>query len=596
MDKGTRRKADREGRIDGRLLSRLWREARPQWFSILCLMLLGMLNAPLTLLGPVPLAIVVDSVIGDHPLPAWLRAVLPAAATRSDPALLGSAVALLILTTLLGQSRDLAHAMLRVRTGERLVLNLRSRIFRHVQRLSIAFHDKRGTADSLYRMQWDAPAIQSIAIDILIPLVGAALTLITMVAIMMRLDWQLACIALLIAPLLVLLSSIYRRKLRSRSRELKLQESAAFSVLQEVMGALRVVKAFGQEAREDNRFVTRANESIRVKLRLTLTEGGFALLVNLTTAVGTGLVLLVGVAHVQAGAITLGQLLIVMGYLGKLYDPLRTIGRKATSLQSHLAGAERAFALLDEAPDVVDLPNARHLARARGDVRFNNVSFGYDANRGILREATFDVAAGTRVGIVGTTGAGKTTLVSLLNRFIDPTTGTITLDGIDTREYRLEDLRRQFALVLQDPVLFSSSIGENIRYARPDATEDEVFAAAQAAQVHDFIMSLPDGYATTVGERGMRLSGGERQRISLARAFLKDAPILVLDEPTSAMDIKTEAAIMQAMEALMSGRTTFMIAHRLSTLESCSMRLNLESGAVDVTRTVNTSPMQGLKV
>jgi ATP-binding cassette subfamily B protein len=306
--------------------------------------------------------------------------------------------------------------------------------------------------------------------------------------------------------------------------------------------------------------------------------------------------LLVGVAHVQAGAITLGQLLIVMGYLGKLYDPLRTIGRKATSLQSHLAGAERAFALLDEAPDVVDLPNARHLARARGDVRFNNVSFGYDANRGILREATFDVAAGTRVGIVGTTGAGKTTLVSLLNRFIDPTTGTITLDGIDTREYRLEDLRRQFALVLQDPVLFSSSIGENIRYARPDATEDEVFAAAQAAQVHDFIMSLPDGYATTVGERGMRLSGGERQRISLARAFLKDAPILVLDEPTSAMDIKTEAAIMQAMEALMSGRTTFMIAHRLSTLESCSMRLNLESGAVDVTRTVNTSPMQGLKV
>jgi ATP-binding cassette subfamily B protein len=250
-------------------------------------------------------------------------------------------------------------------------------------------------------------------------------------------------------------------------------------------------------------------------------------------------------------------------------------------MQSSLASAERAFALLDEAPDVVEKPHARALARAVGDISFSNVCFRYEGEEDfVLRDVSFEVKRGTRVGVVGTTGSGKTTLMSLLSRFYDPTTGEILLDGVDLRDYRLADLRGQFGIVLQDPVLFSASIGENIAYARPGATQNEVIEAARAAHAHEFITALPDGYETVVGERGMRLSGGERQRVSLARAFLKDAPILILDEPTSSVDVHTETHIMEAMEQLMRGRTSLMIAHRLSTLRRCDAILKIEAGRV----------------
>ena len=277
-----------------------------------------------------------------------------------------------------------------------------------------------------------------------------------------------------------------------------------------------------------------------------------------------------------------------MSYLAQLYAPLKTISKSAATLQSSLASAERAFALLDEAPDVVERPNAGRLLRASGAVAFHNVSFAYNGGAPVLHDVSFDIRPGTRVGIMGMTGAGKTTLVSLLTRFYDPTAGQILLDGVDLRDYKLADLRNQFAIVLQEPVLFSTSIAENIAYARPDASEEEIIEAAKAANAHEFIVSLPQGYETLVGERGMRLSGGERQRISLARAFLKDAPILILDEPTSSVDMKTEAAIMEAMERLMQGRTAFIIAHRLSTLTNCDVLLKIENGRLfDVTSDVS---------
>jgi ATP-binding cassette subfamily B protein len=314
------------------------------------------------------------------------------------------------------------------------------------------------------------------------------------------------------------------------------------------------------------------------RIRYTVGEGVFGLLVGLTTAVGTAAVVFLGMRHVQAGILTLGELLLVLGYLSQLYAPLKTISKKAGDVQASLASAERAFSLLDEAPDVVERPGAQPLGRARGAVTFQGMSFAYGQDRPVLRDISFEIGAGTRLGIVGTTGAGKTTLVSLLTRFYDPTAGRILLDGVDLREYKLADLRNQFAIVLQEPVLFSTSIAENIAYGRPDACHEEIVAAAKAANAHEFIMNLPQGYQTLVGERGMRLSGGERQRISLARAFLKDAPILILDEPTSSVDVKTEAAIMEAMERLMQGRTTVMIAHRLSTLATCDAQLEIEHG------------------
>ena len=414
-----------------------------------------------------------------------------------------------------------------------------------------------------------------------------------MIYVTARIDGQLALVALTVSPILFLITRVYRRRLRRRSREVKKLESSALSVVQEVLAAIRVVKAFGQEDREQERFVRRSSEGMRARIHLAFVEGGFGLLVGLTTAIGTSAVLFIGIRHVESGVLTLGELLLVMGYLAQLYAPLKTMSRKAASLQSHLAGAERAFSLLDEAPDVAERPQARPLARASGAVAFRSVSFAYDRDFPVLHDISFEIPAGTRLGIAGATGTGKTTLVSLLTRFYDPTAGQILLDGIDLRDYKLADLRNQFAIVLQEPVLFSTSVAENIAYAQPGASDGDISAAAQAAGAHEFIARLPQGYETLVGERGMRLSGGERQRIALARAFLKDAPILILDEPTSSVDLRTEAAIMEAMERLMHGRTTFMIAHRLSTLDVCDARIEVEQGRI-VTISKHIIPPQTL--
>lgn len=560
------------------LYRRVFREARSFRWHLVALLLLYLVSTPIALLTPLPIKIVVDSVLGNQPLPGFLQAVLPAAMTQSSDAILGVAIGLSVGVVVVGKLCNLAGSLLQTYTGEKLVLNFRAKLFRHAQRLSLAYHDATGTYETTYRLKHDAPALQWIAIDGVIPFITSTVTLLGMVYVTARIHLQLALVAIAISPILYWLSRQYGRQLRQQWRGAKKLESAAFSVVQEVLTAVRVVKAFGQEDREQQRFVHHAKGSLRAKLRLTLNEGGLGVLIALTTAIGTATVLYVGVRLVQGGGLSLGNLLLVLGYLSQLYKPLESMSKNVASLQGSLAGAERAFTLLDETPEVIEKRRARPLKRARGAVRFENVSFSYDGETPVLQDISFDLPPGTRLGIAGQTGAGKTTLVSLLTRFYDPSEGRILLDGVDLRDYRLADLRRQFAIVLQEPVLFSTSIAENIAYARPDASMDEIVQAAQAANAHEFIVNLPQGYDTPVGERGMRLSGGERQRISLARAFLKDAPILILDEPTSSVDIKTESAIMEAMERLMQGRTTLMIAHRLSTLDHCNARLVIEHG------------------
>jgi ATP-binding cassette subfamily B protein len=557
------------------LFRRLGAELRPYWRGIVGILLLSFAAAPLSLLTPLPLKIAVDTVIGSQPVPDFLAPLLPDAASKTT--LLIAAAALLALVTALTYGFALGLAILRAYTGEKLTLAYRAKLFQRTQQLSFDYHDRKGTLDSVYRIQSDAIALQGLAINGVVPLCANAVTLFAMIAVTAHIDPLLALVALAICPVLYLLMALSRRSVRPRWAELKAAESEALGVVHEALAALRTVKSFNREEQEAERFVGRAGKLVTGTLRIALIEGGFDLLVGLTIALGTAAVLMIGVWHVRAGVLSLGSLLLVMGYLAQLYKPLETISRQATKLQSYIASAERACALLDSPADVPQRPTARPLRRAVGRIAFEHVSFAYNAEL-VLDDLSFDIAAGTAVGIIGRTGAGKTTMMNLLARFYDPTRGHILLDGIDLRDYQVADLRRQFALVLQEAVLFSTTIGENIAYARPDATREEIVAAAKAANVHDFIVRLPEGYDTPVGERGLTLSGGERQRISLARAFLKDAPILILDEPTSAVDTGTEAAIIESLDRLIAGRTSFVIAHRPSTIGHCELIIHIEGG------------------
>lgn len=538
---------------------------------------LSLLSLPLTLLYPLPLKIAVDTVLGPQPLPEFLEWFVPHE-QHPHAVALGFAIGLLLAIALLVNLQSLASWWLQTYTGEKLVWDFRAELLNHVQRLPLMFHDRYGTTDSVYRIQHDAPSLQYVAIQGIIPLVTAILSLAGMIYVSACIDTPLALISLTICPVLFVLTYGCSRIVRRRSQEIKGLDSSAMSVIQEVMGSIRVIKAFGQENREHARFVRRSSERMSQQVKLALRQAVFNVLIGLTIAGGTAAVLYVGVRHVQTGQLTVGSLLVVMAYVAQMYQPLQLLSTKITDLQGWFVSLERAFSLLDQSPEIAESPEAIEVARAQGAFEFRDVSFSYDHSGRGLQNLSFRVPAGARVGIVGSTGAGKTTLLNLLMRFYDPVCGQVLLDGIDIREYRIADLRRQFAVVLQDPVLFDASIAENIAYGKRDATDEEIAAAAKAASSHEFICGLPSGYDTQAGERGMRLSGGERQRISLARAFLRNSPVLILDEPTSSVDVKTESAILQATEELMRGRTTFMIAHRLNTLRSCDMILVLDQG------------------
>jgi ATP-binding cassette subfamily B protein len=575
---------------------RVFREARSYWLHLVGLFALSLMSTPLALLNPLPLKIVVDSVLGDKPLPGFMQPVVPDFITGSKDMILILAIALILIVAILDQLRGISSTLLETYAGEKLLVDFRTRLFRHAQRLSLSYHDSTGTSDSIYRIQHDAPALTWITTKGIIPFITSVLTLVSMIYVTARIDFQLALVALAISPILFLLLRTYGQRLRIGWRGQKKLESSSMEVVQETLGGIRVVRAFGQEDREKERFLGKASATLRAKLQLSFQEGGLSLVVGLTIAAGQAAVIFIGVRNVQAGILTLGDLLLVMGYLTQLYKPLSSISRKVRDLQGNLASAERTFVLLDLAPEVIEKPNAISLTRAKGALSLQNVSFTYDGeNNSVLQNVSFEVEPGARVGVAGATGAGKSTLVTLLTRFYDPTVGRITLDDVDLRDYKIVDLRNQFAIVLQEPVLFSTSIGENIAYAKSDASEQEIIEAAMAANAHDFITDLPEGYDTLVGERGMRLSGGERQRIALARAFLKNAPILILDEPTSSVDMKTEAGIVEAMERLMRDRTTFMIAHRLNTLKGCDQLLVIDKGQLTkVTSEVSATIKEGI--
>ncbi|MCC7518417.1 MAG: ABC transporter ATP-binding protein [Verrucomicrobiae bacterium] len=475
---------------------------------------------------------------------------------------------------------NLVNNYLLVRVGLQALARVRRDLFAHLHRLSLKFHDARSSADSMFRVSYDAQAIQSIFNRGFSSVFSIAVTFAGTVAVMAQMSGKLTLLALGIAPVLGLAIWFYADRIRRQSTTISESDSALSARVQEGLSGIRIIHAFGREEYELNRFEEQCLHSLRANLKLTFSHVSSALVVGTLMAAGTAAMAYAGACQVMRGALTPGELLVFISYLAMLYEPLQSLSYTAWALEGAAAGAQRVFEVLDTREDVADRPGAEKLASARGGVAFEGVCFGYDSARLILREVSLRVEEGRTAAFVGATGAGKTTLLSLVPRFYDPLAGAVRVGGRDVREVTKRSLRAQVGMVLQDTMLLAGTVRDNIRYGRLEATDVEVERAAKLAQVHDFAAVLPRGYDTEVGERGVRFSVGQRQRIGIARAFLKDAPILLLDEPTSALDPETEAAIMETLRELMAGRTTIVVTHRIATVHAFDRIFVLDSGRV----------------
>ncbi len=539
--------------------------------------LLMLISIGFNLLRPWPFAVIVDKV-----LPAAMRgeATIP---FRGAPISISQAILFLCLALVafhfLGGVLNLFTNMIYVKVGLRALLRLRTELYAYLHSLPLKFHDTRRSGDSTFRVAYDSQAIQGFYSKATF-VFSAIITIVSTFAIIWRLDPQLALLSLTIVPFMVGAIYLYAKRIRTESTAIQERESALLTQAQEGLSSVKMVQAFGREEHEIEQFHGHARQSLEANLRLTGTSMKSSLIVSTLMALSTSAMYYVGAQHVLAGSLTLGSLIAISTYLVMLYSPLEALTHLAWALEGAAAAAQRCFEVLDRADDVPDAPDAVTVERFPGDIVFENVSFGYSPERTILGGVNLRVAPGQTVAFVGGTGAGKSTLLSLVPRFYDPTAGRVLLDGRDLRDITKKSLRNQISIVLQDTLLFSTTVRENIAYGRPDATEADIIEAAKRAQAHDFILAMADGYSSQVGERGNHLSVGQRQRIGIARAFLKNAPILLLDEPTSALDPTTEAAIMQTMEELMRGRTTLIITHRIATIHQMEKIVVLGIGGV----------------
>jgi ABC-type multidrug transport system fused ATPase/permease subunit len=557
-------------------LFRSLRYLRPFWRLAIVSVILIAIGAVASLAAPWPLQLLFDNVLGQRPLEGRLGGLLaPLGLTRTG--LLWFAVLSGVIVVVVQHGLNVLDNYVNTKIDLGMQLNFRADLFRHAMRMSMAFHDRRRSGMIIYIINSLAEACSRLVMAVP-PLAQSALSLIGMVWILVAIDWQLALLSLTVVPFLYYSVNYYIKHIKQRLYQVRGMEGESLSIIHEAISMMKVIVAFGRESHEHRRFRDQAAACVDARVRLTVRQTIFSLAVETITALGTALVLGVGAFKALEGRITPGQLLVVMAYVALVYKPLETISTALGSLQDVLVNLKMAYELLDAAPDIQNSPGAVAIDRAEGRVEYRSVGFDYEGRVGTLSDIDFVAEAGQVIAVVGPTGAGKSTLVSLLPRFYEPQSGQVFVDGRDIRTLTLESLRAQISLVLQEPLLFSGTIADNIRYGRLEATDDEIIAAAEAANAHSFITRLPNGYQTELGERGAKLSGGERQRIAVARAFLKDAPILILDEPTSSIDSRTEAVILDALDRLMIGRTTFMIAHRLSTIRRADQILVIDQG------------------
>ncbi|HXI23782.1 MAG TPA: ABC transporter ATP-binding protein [Pyrinomonadaceae bacterium] len=551
----------------------------PHWLT-LSLAFLAVLGTSITdVLEPWPLKIVFDHVFASKRMPDWLASIVSYIGTDKF-SILNFAVLAVIVIALFGAISSYFEKYLTTSVGQWVMHDLRRVLYSHIQRLSLSFHDRKRTGDLISRVTSDIDAVQSFISTVLLGLLVNILTLLGMMVVMLYLNWAFTVIALLVAPALFFVVYHYTHRIKRASRAMRRQEGEVVNVLEEVLSSIRVVKAFAREDYEQKRFERESRESVERALEARNFKAKLPPIVEIIVAAGTCLVLWYGARLVLSGTLTSGELLVFLLYLGKMYKPMRELSKMTDTISKAQVGWERIREVLENETQVRDLPGAKRAPRFKGEIEFDKVSFAYDGGPPVITELSLHIEPGQLAALVGPTGAGKTTIVSLLPRFYEANSGQIKIDGTDIRKYKQKSLREQISFVLQETLLFRATVAENIAYGKPNATRAEIVRAARLANADEFIDRMEDGYDTMVGERGVTLSGGQRQRITIARAIIRDSPILILDEPSAGLDAESEKLVFDALGNLMEGKTSIVIAHRLATVRSADVIFVVDGGVV----------------
>jgi subfamily B ATP-binding cassette protein MsbA len=551
----------------------------PHWRT-LSFAFIAVIGESLTdLLAPWPLKIVFDYVFGSKPMPDWLAAMVSLIGTDKF-SILNFAVLAVIVIAVFGAISSYVEKYLTTSVGQWVMHDLRRVLYSHIQRLSLSYHDQKRTGDLISRCTTDIDAVQSLISQVMLGMLVNILTLAGMMVVMLYLNWAFTVIALLVAPALFFVVYHYTHRIKNASRAMRRQEGEVVSVLEEVLSSIRVVKAFAREDYEQKRFERESRESVEKALEARNFKAKLPPLVEIIVAAGTCLVLWYGARLVVAGSLTSGELLVFLLYLGNMYKPMRELSKMTDTISKADVGWERIREVLENETQVRDLPGAKPAPRFKGRIEFDHVRFAYNGDGPVLDDLSLQIEPGQMVALVGPTGAGKTTVVSLLPRFYEISSGAIRIDGVDIRKYQQKSLREQISFVLQETLLFHATVSQNIAYGKPQASHQEIVRAARLANADEFIDRMHDDYETMIGERGVTLSGGQRQRITIARAIIRDSPILILDEPSAGLDAESEKLVFDALENLMEGKTSIVIAHRLATVRRADVIFVIDRGRV----------------
>ena len=550
-------------------------------FKLLLIGFLGVIGEGVAnLLEPWPLKVVLDNVLRSKPAQGWLNTWILSTFGDSKLGALNFAAAAVLGIAIVGAGCSYVEKYVTTSVGQWVTHDLRRTLYSHIQRLSLAYHDHKQTGDLISRVTGDIDAIQSFIVSGLLDSMINCITLLGMLGVMLYLNWRFTLVALSVAPLLFLVVFSYTRRIKKAAREVRKKEGEIVSVMQEVLSSIHVVKAFAREDYEQKRLEEESLEGVEIGLRARALKAKLAPLVEVIVAVGTCLVLWFGARMVLSGALSAGSLVIFILYLGKMYKPMQQLSKMTDAYSKAVVGYERIREILDTDNEVADMPGARRAPRFQGAIEFDDVSFGYEPATLVLKDVSFRIEPGQVAALVGPTGAGKSTIISLIPRFYDPTSGVVKIDGQDVRRFQQKSLRQQISFVLQETLLFHGPIWNNIAYGKPEATRAEILRAAELANAREFIEKLPDGYNTILGERGVTLSGGQRQRIAIARAIIRNTPILILDEPSSGLDAASEKLVFEALDRLMEDKTSIVIAHRLATIRRANCIFVVEDGSI----------------